>query len=256
MNKSKAIQYVPDSTVLSSLNPLTNSILLVTIAITTLISPELIPQFVILVILSVLFSLSEIRVLQLQGSKFLLFTSVFIGVVQILFFRQGEILFSIAGLPIYTAAVNRAAIYSARFTSIILESYLFVFSTDPNALVYMLMRIGLPYRFGFAMVNAIRMLPISRNEIQRIHIAQVSRGARYRFFPVRLFAGQVSRFLQVLIVSLIKRVDALVYSLEGRSFGIYKKRTFLSKSHIRSVDWIVIITTVTLFIMNICVKNL
>jgi len=250
------IQYVPDSTVLSNLNPLTNSILLVAVVITTLISSELIHQVIILATLTILFSLSEIRVLQLQGIRFLLFTSVFIGVVQILFFRQGEILFSIAGLPIYTTAVNRAVFYSTRFISIILESYLFVFSTDPNALVYMLMQVGLPYRFGFALVNALRMLPISRDEMQRIHIAQVSRGARYRFFPLSSFAGQVSRFLQVLIISLIKRVDSLVYSLEGRSFGFYKNRTFFRKSDMRSTDWIVIITTGTVFITNIWVKKL
>lgn len=256
MSKYKTIQYDPDSTILSRLNPLTNGVLLIAVTTTLLFSIEPTLQTVFLLSLAILVNLSKIRILRLQGVKFLIVTGGFIGLTQILFFHQGDVLFSIVGLSIYTEAVSRAFVYSTRFISVILVSYLFVISTDPNALVYALMQIGLPYRFGFALINSLRMLPISHYEIQRIHIAQVSRGARYRFFPFKKFVEQITRFLQVLIISLLKRVDTLVYSLEGRSFGIHNRRTFLKKNQFRGVDWFIIFSAVILLTTNILIRNL
>jgi len=240
-NRTRPIQYAPEGTILSRLNPLTNSVLVILATTILLLTINPFTQLIFLVIIIVLFTLSKIKLLRLQGMRFLLITSGLIGIIQLFFIHQGDALFFVFGIAVYSHGVQLAILYSSRFISVILISYLFILSTNPNEFVYSLMRLGLPYRFGFALINALRMLPISHQEIQRINTAQISRGARFKLFPVSRLILNTTQFFKVLLISMFKRVDALVYSLEGRGFGLSQKRTFLKTNRMKSIDWVVIL---------------
>lgn len=118
------------------------------------------------------------------------------------------------------------ALMSLRFLNVVLASHLFVSTTRPECLAYAMMQAGLPYRYGFAFLAAMRFAPYFREQAATVLHAQAVRGialdrptprgmllmARYTFVPV--------------VVSALGRVESLAVSMEGRCFGLYPARTF------------------------------
>jgi energy-coupling factor transport system permease protein len=124
-----------------------------------------------------------------------------------------------------------AGVYVAgRFLSVVLLSYLYVLTTDPNDLAYALMRAGLPYRYGFALITALRLVPLFEQEGQTVYNAQLARGVRYDVRSPRRLLILARQFFLPLLVSALSKVDALAVSMEGRCFDKYPTRTFLHKT--------------------------
>lgn len=130
-----------------------------------------------------------------------------------------------------------------RFLGIIFSGMLFS-KEDPNEFAHALMRAGLPYRYGMTMVLTFRLIPLFNAESMMIKKAQMARGVdlegvsslfnvvKYMFFPW--------------IYSALERADALTLSMEGRCFGIYKKRTFCKESVFSYYDvvWLIVLVFV------------
>jgi energy-coupling factor transport system permease protein len=111
----------------------------------------------------------------------------------------------------------------------VLLSYLFVLTTDPNDLAYGLMQIGLPYRYGFALVTALRLVPIFEREAQTVYNAQRTRGIGHDVRSPARFVAWMRQLLMPVLSSALGKVDRLAVSMEGRSFGRYPQRTFLKQ---------------------------
>ncbi|MBU6997456.1 MAG: energy-coupling factor transporter transmembrane protein EcfT [Theionarchaea archaeon] len=121
-----------------------------------------------------------------------------------------------------------------RFLGIVFSGMLFS-REDPNEFAHALMNCGLPYRYGMTMVLTFRLIPLFSTESMMIKKAQMARGinlegvssllnsVRYTFFPW--------------IYSALERADALTLSMEGRCFGIYRKRTFRKQSVFSLFDY-------------------
>jgi energy-coupling factor transport system permease protein len=132
--------------------------------------------------------------------------------------------------------LERGLSIALRFLLIVFSSLLFVSVTDPSLLAQDLTRVGIPYRYSFMLVVALRFLPLFESENHSVRLAQKSRGiepdvrsvsgilrtVRYTFFP--------------LLVSALSRVDALAMSMDGRGFGFADKRTFVRHSSWTATD--------------------
>ena len=70
-----------------------------------------------------------------------------------------------------------------RFVNIIGSSYLFVAITDPNRLAYSLMQVGLPYRFGFMLITALRFIPVFQLELEQVKNAQMAKVLNWKDYP-------------------------------------------------------------------------
>jgi energy-coupling factor transport system permease protein len=132
-------------------------------------------------------------------------------------------------LRITTDGMAMGLLVSGRFLSIIFLSYIFILTTNPSLIAYTLMIIGLPYRYGFMLVTALRLAPLMEEEGKTIYWSQLVRGVRYDHANPRKIILLVQQFLTPLLISAIRRADHLVFSMEGRGFGQYNKRTFLSR---------------------------
>ncbi len=177
----------------------------------------------------------------------MVWSAVFLLLLQALFYRQGEPLLFLwpsdgGRWPVTDAGLARGVRIAARFLVIVLSSQAFVISTDPGALAYALMRAGLPYRFGFALVTALRLVPIFRTEAATVYQAQLVRGVRYDARRGRIGHAAhrafalLRQFMLPLIVSALRKVDALAVSMEGRQFGRYPRRTYLRRAVWRLAD--------------------
>jgi energy-coupling factor transport system permease protein len=158
--------------------------------------------------------------------------------VQVLCVHEGHAVVQFGVMTVSSGAIGAGIYVAGRFLSVVLLSYLFVLTTEPNDLAYALMRAGLPYRYGFALITALRLVPIFEQEGQIVYSAQLARGARYDVKSPRRLLALARHFVLPLLISALGKVDALAVSMEGRCFGKYPTRTFLRQTRATWMDGI------------------
>ena len=172
---------------------------------------------------------------RMRGRRVLAWSGLTLFLLQAIFYRGETVLLHLwpwggGRLPVTLEGLARGAVVSGRFLVVVLSSQLFALSTDPSDLAYALMRAGLPYRYGFALVTALRMVPIFEYEATIVYQAQLVRGVHYDALALRRVVGILRQLLLPLLVSALRKVDALAISMEGRHFGRYPTRTFLRQT--------------------------
>jgi energy-coupling factor transport system permease protein len=192
---------------------------------------------------------------QVRGAKLFFSTALLLLVLQVVFVDSGSLLLQIGPLSVTTGGVTAGVYVAGRFLSVVLFSYLFVFTTSPNDLAYGLMQAGLPYRFGFMLVTALRLVPVFEREAQIVYRAQIMRGAAYDRKNLRRFLLLGRQFFMPMLASALGKVDALAVSMEGRCFGKYPTRTYLREVGFSRRDWLawgvmVVVVGTAVFVTN------
>jgi energy-coupling factor transport system permease protein len=221
------LTYHPGDSFLHRLHPLSKAAWLIfgTVAVFAVRSPWAVVAVVGLLLLG--FPLAGVRLSRVRGARLFVSTALLLGLLQVLFVREGAVLLQLGPLAVTSGGVQAGIYVAGRFLSVILLSYLFVLTTEPNDLAYALMRAGLPYRYGFALITALRLVPVFEQEGQIVYNAQLARGVRYDVKSPRRFLTLARQFVLPLLVSALGKVDALAVSMEGRCFGKHPARTFL-----------------------------
>jgi energy-coupling factor transport system permease protein len=230
------ITYQPGHSILHRLHPLVKGawLLFGTILVFVVPNPWLVLAVLGLALLA--FPLVGVRLGQVRGTRLFTTTALLLGALQILFVHQGPVLAHIGPLALTIGGLEAGVYVAGRFLSVVLLSYLFVLTTDPNHLAYALMQVGLPYRYGFALITALRLVPVFEQEGQIVYNAQLARGVQYDTRSPRRFLSLARQFFLPLLVSALGKVDALAVSMEGRCFGKYPTRTFLRVVHVTRQD--------------------
>jgi energy-coupling factor transport system permease protein len=177
---------------------------------------------------------------RVRGLRLAVGTALALAALQIAFQAKGILWVQVGPLRVTDGGVQTGVYIGGRFLSVVLMSYLFVLTTDPNALAYALMQAGVPYRFGFALVTALRLVPVFEQEGETVYRAQMARGVAYNKSGPRRWVTLARQFLLPLLVSALSKVDALAVSMEGRGFGQYPRRTFLRELEVTRVDGIAV----------------
>ena len=221
------ITYQPGDSFLHRLHPLVKGVWLLfgTIFVFVVRSPW--PVAGMGVLLLVAQPLVGVRLRQLRGTRLFVTTALFLGILQVIFRQEGAVLWQTGPLTVTAGGVEAGLYVAGRFLSVVLLSYLFVLTTEPNDLAFALMRAGLPYRYGFTLITALRLVPTFEQEGQIVYNAQLARGVRYDIKSPRRFLTLGRQFFLPLLVSALGKVDSLSVSMEGRCFGKYGTRTFL-----------------------------
>jgi energy-coupling factor transport system permease protein len=183
----------------------------------------------------------------MRGFRLIIITGLSLFLLYLVFDKSGQVLFD-PGYHILTITSGGLMLglrFSGRFLSIVLMSYIFILSTDPSDLVYALMKVGLPYRYGFMLVTALRLAPVMEEEGQTIYRAQLVRGIRYDRGNLRKLILIIQQFMTPLLISALRRADKLVFSMEGRGFGKQPLRTFRRRP---SPTYLDLITTIGLIL--------
>jgi len=159
-----------------------------------------------------------------KSLRFVAFFAAFLFLAQVLSIRDGSVLFRL-GITVTSSGLISGANMALRFMVVLSSSFLFVLTTDPDALAGSLIRWGIPYRYGFTLILALRFVPFFRNELRTVREAQRLRGIQ---ISVRSISGlrRAIRytFVPVLVSGLI-RVDTIAMSMKGRAFGLHRHRT-------------------------------
>jgi energy-coupling factor transport system permease protein len=176
---------------------------------------------------------------KLRGFRLALSTGLLLLILYLFFEKTGDIIVLASApslLRITSGGLQKGLLVSGRFLAIMFLSYLFIVTTSPNQLAYGLMKLGIPYRYGFMLVTALRLAPTLEEEGQTIYRAQLVRGVKYDRKNFKRFLLLIRQFLSPLLFGALRKADKLVFSMEGRGFGKYATRTFHEQTSPGIVD--------------------
>lgn len=190
-----------------------------------------------LAVILLAFPLCGLRLGEIRGRLLIGSTAALLAVLQLVFVQAGTSLFDLGWFSITDAGLERAIYIAGRFVVVIALSLLFVLTTDPSRLAHAMVRAGLPYRYGFTLVTALRLVAVFEQEAATVYRAQLARGVPHDARGPGKVLSVARRLLLPLLVSALGKVDALAISMEGRCFGRYPERTSLSRSRFSALDW-------------------
>ncbi|MGI6452332.1 MAG: energy-coupling factor transporter transmembrane component T family protein [Syntrophomonadaceae bacterium] len=178
--------------------------------------------------------------------RFILVFGLLILIVQILTVKAGVLIWQYRlgplSLSIWSQGLSEGLRMMLRFINIVGSSYLFVVTTDPNKLAYALMQAGLPYRFGFMLITALRFIPVLQLELEQVRNAQMAKGIEMEGLRPSQLLRMIRYLLVPLVISVLGKVDNLTISMESRAFGLYPARSFMYAQPWSISDKIILIT--------------
>jgi len=174
------------------------------------------------------------------------FLVIAIFLAQIIFVPEGEVLLDLRLFKVTLGAVENGILISGRFFSLITMSWIFVGTTEPRNLSSALSNLGVPYRYSFLLIIAMRFAPIFQFELSNVQQAQKIRGLKIDK-DLKGLIRSVRYTTMPLLYSAMSKVNTLASSIEGRGFGMYKKKTFLYP--IKFTFWDVLLVA-SLFILS------
>ena len=187
--------------------------------------------------------------------KTIVYFALTITFIQWLFTSEGEHLFYLIpeeipfigkNLSVTDIGMNNGLQLSLRFLGIISLSAFFVFVTEPTQLAQAITRMGISYRYAYTLVLALRFVPLFDLEQSHVRNARLARGIDLEKRGVRGIFVLIRYTFIPLIISALSRVDSLAISMEGRAFGLYKKRSFMEPMKYNLKDGFISIIVITL----------
>lgn len=193
----------------------------------------------------------------LRGVRAVLFLLVFTLAVQALRWNPATVaLVRLGPVAVDGAGLVRGLFFGARIVVLVVATSLLTLTTTPVSLTDALERImrplgriGVPVGDVATMLSiALRFIPTTAEEAEKVVLAQASRGARFdRGGPVR----RARAFVPVLVplfVNLFRRADELATAMEARCYRGGEGRTRLRDSTMRASDWWTLLTAGTVLV--------
>lgn len=132
---------------------------------------------------------------------------------------------NIGGIRLGEQGFERGLEFFLRITIMVLASFIFIWTTDIRDLMTGFVRIGMPYRFAFAIFLALRFLPIVQQEVDAVKAAHAIRGRALRS-PIRHRFRLWQRYMFTVIVNGLRKAENTALAIESRGFGAYADRTY------------------------------
>ncbi|MDD5219478.1 MAG: energy-coupling factor transporter transmembrane component T [Candidatus Bipolaricaulis sp.] len=187
--------------------------------------PSLIVEGVVLAAVAGLAVVSGERPIQfLRRLRFIFLFALVLFVVQALSIHAGQVLVA-APIRITSGGLVAGGRMALRFLVILSASALFVQTTDADRLAQGLIRAGVPYRYGYLFILALRFVPFFQDELRSVREAQRVRGIDVSVRSPRRIAHAARYTFVPVLVSGLHRVDSIAISMKGRCFGLYSRRT-------------------------------
>jgi energy-coupling factor transport system permease protein len=169
----------------------------------------------------------------------LVFTMSF--VMWTLFFRGGVPLIAWGPLVISAAGVRYALGMALKLVTFLAVGTLFLSTTRIEEFAYALARVGAPYKLGFTMTLAFRLVPVFLDAAVTVVQAQRCRGFNFDEGNV---VQRMRRYIPVIIpvfIGALRRADGMAMALEARGFQSRTPRTTFEQFPFRAADAIALL---------------
>jgi energy-coupling factor transport system permease protein len=189
---------------------------------------------VILVLFQLLISRSMKNLLRIRYVLLVLFIS---SIVIWNFFSNGV-------TPLFWVFEVESMYYSISRTlfmlMIITMGAILISTTRNEELVMGMIKLGLPYRVGFAISTSLRLVPTVASSLLTISQAQRSRGLD---LETGNLINRLKKFMPLLVpvfISSIRNTNIFGMALESRGFGAREERTFYLQMEMTAADRIIL----------------
>lgn len=166
-------------------------------------------------------------------------------IVQLLFCREGVLIYQWGILKIYSEALPLAITGILKGTLIFFASMQFFTSSSPQDFTLMLIKFKIPYRFAMLVGLSVRFLPLMKAEYLSIIDSQRTRGLKMETVWDDLKAI-LPTFLPLLYRA-VRHSSETALAMELRGYGRSRTRTFSSDLAMRYYD-IALITAMLMVI--------
>lgn len=128
-------------------------------------------------------------------------------------------------------------VWSTRLAVTITAALLAYLTTHPSDLAAIMLKSRLPYRFAYAFLATVQLIPILTNEITTIYQAQVSRGLNVRAKLIERLKSIVVLMIP-LTLGAINQTQTRAIALESRGFSAPVKKVMLRDPKFKTGDYV------------------
>lgn len=141
------------------------------------------------------------------------------------FYGKGEVLLQAGPLLVRDKSLLFASGMSLKMLSFLTIGVLFLSVTTIEEFAYSLVRVGIPFKFGFTLTLAFRLVPAFVDSAMTVVQAQRSRGFE---FDEGGLVQRARRYIPIIVpvfIGALRRADGMAMALEARGFQNAVKRT-------------------------------
>lgn len=161
------------------------------------------------------------------------------------FITPGETIFAFGPLHGTQEGLVKGAGYFFRLAIMVMVSFLFIWTTNIRELMVGLVKLGIPYRYAFAIFTALRFLPIIQREVEAVQAAHAIRGRTSRS-PLQHRFRLWQRYLFTVIVNGLRKAESTALAIESRGFGAFPTRTYVKEYRLTAIGLLMLILFVGL----------
>ena len=199
----------------------------------------------------------------LKGLRPILFLIIFTFIIQLLFTREGAILFEFGWFRIYEEGLRLAIIVSLRFFYLVSITTLVTLTTSPIELTDAIELLLKPFKvvrvptheIALMLSISLRFLPTLAEETEKIMKAQQARGVDLSAGPIKERLRAIIPLLIPLFISAFKRAEDLATAMEARGYRGGEGRTRLRESKWTTRDTGLILLLVVLGLLLVYLRG-
>jgi len=222
-----SLRYVDRDSMIHRIYPLIKLVWVVLVAIGLFFYTEPVSGAVMLaavLILAVVFARIPLR--YVIGSAALIFGLGILLMIFHFFADPGNPVYRIGPLAITDGGLHEGPIFFFRLSVVVLASFVLIWTTDTRDLMVALTRIGMPYRYAFAVFLAMRFLPLVQEEVEAVQAAHAIRGRAASSGLIHRFRLW-QRYMFTVLINGLRKAEATATAIESRGFGAYSDRTYV-----------------------------
>ena len=188
----------------------------------------------------------------------ILFVMVFVMtfIIWTLFFRGGNPLLAWGPLRISAAGLRFALGMAIKLDTFLGVGIVFLSTTKIEEFAYALTRVGMPYKLGFTMTLAFRLVPVFLDAAATVVQAQRCRG--FNFDEGNLLQ-RMRRYVPVIVpvfMGALRRADGMAMALEARGFQARTPRSAFEHFPFRRSDGVALLVAVAVAALYVALAYL
>lgn len=257
-------QYIPGNSLIHRLDPRTKLIIIFFYVIVVFFANNaasygLLSAFVLISLINTRIPIRYI----LKGLTPIWFLILFTFILHLFVTKEGEVIYEIFTLKIYSGGVQQGLMISLRFGLLIFMTSLLTLTTTPieitdaiEELLRPLNKIKFPvHELALMMSISLRFIPTLMQETDKISKAQASRGVDFRTGPIKERIKAIVPLLVPLFISAFKRAEELAMAMESRGYQGGEGRSKLRELKFYTKDYLIFVLFVVLTITLLLIRN-
>lgn len=243
-------QYFPGNSFIHRLDPRSKLLFLILYIVALFLVKTWVGYAIVLALLITASAIAKIKPSALfRGLKPLTIIIIFTAVINLFYYKEGQVLVQFWVLTITSEGVLRSVYMVLRIMLLVCGTFLLTYTTTPMSLtdglellLEPLKKIKVPvHELSMMMSIALRFIPTLIEEADKIMNAQKARGADFESGGLISRARALVPLLVPLFISAFRRADELATAMEARCYNGGVGRTRMKTLKMKASDWLILL---------------